>query len=156
VVGQWAADGSWYYDPMLAIETSEIGGTLIALSIPALKPLFGNLFSHIKTYSSSRGDRTRGQSQQYPRENANRWDQSIKLSALGHTAAKINSGVHISSQGSNENRNLKKDSSSEDLLTYPISAAAPKDWLVKAENRIQLTQEVSVSSEAVSYPHERP
>jgi hypothetical protein len=40
VVGQWDADQSWSYDPLLAIEVSEIGTTLIALSIPALKPLF--------------------------------------------------------------------------------------------------------------------
>ncbi|RAL13924.1 uncharacterized protein BO97DRAFT_332864, partial [Aspergillus homomorphus CBS 101889] len=40
-VGQWSSDGSWAYDPMLAVETSEIGSTLIALSIPALKSLFG-------------------------------------------------------------------------------------------------------------------
>ncbi|KAK5154972.1 hypothetical protein LTR04_005894, partial [Oleoguttula sp. CCFEE 6159] len=45
VVGQWAADGSWPYGPMLAIESAEIGGTLIALSVPALKPLFGSLFA---------------------------------------------------------------------------------------------------------------
>ena len=45
VQGQWDADESWAYDPMLAIETSEIGGTLIALSVPGLKPLFDKLFS---------------------------------------------------------------------------------------------------------------
>lgn len=52
VVGQWSSDGSWAYNPMLAIETSEVGGTLIALSIPALKPLFGSWFSHIKVDTS--------------------------------------------------------------------------------------------------------
>ena len=45
VKGQWDADESWTYDPMLAIETSEIGGTLIALSVPGLKPLFDKLLS---------------------------------------------------------------------------------------------------------------
>jgi hypothetical protein len=47
VKGQWVADGSWYYDPMLAIENAEIGGTLIALSVPGLKPLFGSWFAHL-------------------------------------------------------------------------------------------------------------
>jgi hypothetical protein len=47
VKGQWVTDGSWYYDPMLAIENSEIGGTLIALSVPGLKPLFGSWFVHL-------------------------------------------------------------------------------------------------------------
>ncbi|KAF1345029.1 hypothetical protein BDV97DRAFT_379093 [Delphinella strobiligena] len=41
VVGQWRDDGSWYYNPQIAIEVAEIGGTLIALSIPGLKALIG-------------------------------------------------------------------------------------------------------------------
>ncbi|KAH8651386.1 hypothetical protein BX600DRAFT_483779 [Xylariales sp. PMI_506] len=40
VEGQWSADETWTYDPMLAIEVSEIGATLIALSIPGIKPFF--------------------------------------------------------------------------------------------------------------------
>ncbi|KIN03383.1 hypothetical protein OIDMADRAFT_39725 [Oidiodendron maius Zn] len=39
IEGGWYPVGSWDYDPMLAIENAEIGGTLIALSIPGLKPL---------------------------------------------------------------------------------------------------------------------
>lgn len=31
---------SWAYNPMLAIEVSEIGATLTALSVPGIKPLF--------------------------------------------------------------------------------------------------------------------
>ncbi|KAF5712594.1 integral membrane protein pth11 [Fusarium globosum] len=40
IEGQWNADMSWAYNPMLAIEVSEIGATLIALSVPGVKPLF--------------------------------------------------------------------------------------------------------------------
>ncbi|KAI6777197.1 hypothetical protein HG530_001142 [Fusarium avenaceum] len=40
IEGQWNADQSWAYNPMLAIEVSEIGATLIALSVPGVKPLF--------------------------------------------------------------------------------------------------------------------
>lgn len=47
IVGQWEADESWSYDPLLAIEVSEIGSTLIALSIPALKPICGSVFRSI-------------------------------------------------------------------------------------------------------------
>jgi hypothetical protein len=47
VQGQWLADGSWFYDPMLAIENAEIGGTLITLSMPGLKPLLGTCFTRI-------------------------------------------------------------------------------------------------------------
>ena len=38
--GQWEPDMSWYYNPLLAVEVAEIGSTLIALSIPGVKPLF--------------------------------------------------------------------------------------------------------------------
>ncbi|KAB8346000.1 hypothetical protein FH972_023053 [Carpinus fangiana] len=40
IQGQWQPDESWYYGPLLAIESAEIGSTLIALSAPALHPLF--------------------------------------------------------------------------------------------------------------------
>jgi hypothetical protein len=38
---------------MLCIENAEIAGTLIALSVPALKPVFGNVFAHLTEYTSS-------------------------------------------------------------------------------------------------------
>ncbi|KAK4569801.1 hypothetical protein LTR86_002770 [Recurvomyces mirabilis] len=47
VVGQWEADESWAYDPFLAVEIAEIGSTLIALSIPALKPFVGSVFAFL-------------------------------------------------------------------------------------------------------------
>ncbi|WPH01395.1 Hypothetical protein R9X50_00424000 [Acrodontium crateriforme] len=40
-IGQWLADESWSYDPLLAVENAEIAATIIALSVPALKPLLG-------------------------------------------------------------------------------------------------------------------
>ncbi|KAG5743302.1 hypothetical protein H9Q72_011775 [Fusarium xylarioides] len=40
IEGQWNADMSWAYNPMLAIEVSEIGATLITLSVLGIKPLF--------------------------------------------------------------------------------------------------------------------
>ena len=52
--GQWTSDGSWAYNPMMCIENAEIAGTLIALAVPSLKPLFGSLFSHISDYSTGR------------------------------------------------------------------------------------------------------
>ncbi|KAJ5939769.1 hypothetical protein N7466_002903 [Penicillium verhagenii] len=70
VKGQWATDGSWAYNPMLCVENAEIAGTLVALSVPALKPVFGNIFSQLTEYTGSRtrsrsrsaGDRLRSQS----------------------------------------------------------------------------------------------
>ncbi|TQN66235.1 Satratoxin biosynthesis SC1 cluster protein 4 [Colletotrichum shisoi] len=42
--GQWQPDQSWIYSPLLAIEVSEIGATLIALSIPGIRPLAEEAF----------------------------------------------------------------------------------------------------------------
>ncbi|KAK2048023.1 hypothetical protein LZ31DRAFT_459427 [Colletotrichum somersetense] len=44
ISGQWQPDQSWIYSPLLAIEVSEIGATLIALSIPGVRPLATELY----------------------------------------------------------------------------------------------------------------
>ncbi|OQD60665.1 hypothetical protein PENPOL_c021G03932 [Penicillium polonicum] len=67
-VGQWDPDGSWAYNPMMCVENAEIAATLVALSVPALKPVFGNLFAHLTEYTSSH---TRS--------------RSTKLNSLGHS-----------------------------------------------------------------------
>ncbi|KAK0260418.1 hypothetical protein LTR35_018007 [Friedmanniomyces endolithicus] len=70
IVGQWEVDESWSYDPLLAVEVSEIGSTMVALSIPALKPMFGSLFAsfnrtsvssayYVRSRSGDRGNRAR-------------------------------------------------------------------------------------------------
>ncbi|KAJ6139925.1 hypothetical protein N7471_006411 [Penicillium samsonianum] len=66
--GQWNSDGSWAYNPMMCVENAEIAATLVALSVPALKPVFGNLFAHLTEYTSSH---TRS--------------RSTKLHSLGHS-----------------------------------------------------------------------
>lgn len=43
----------------MAIENAEIAGTLIALSVPALKPVFGNLFNHLTEYTTSSRNQSR-------------------------------------------------------------------------------------------------
>ncbi|KAK5115807.1 hypothetical protein LTR85_009401 [Meristemomyces frigidus] len=56
VESQWEPDESWVYDPFLAIEVAEIGSTLIALSIPALKPFFGTLFAFLDRHREQEDD----------------------------------------------------------------------------------------------------
>ncbi|PHH52446.1 hypothetical protein CFIMG_002844RA [Ceratocystis fimbriata CBS 114723] len=51
IKGQWEADMSWSYNPMLAIEVSEIGATLIALSVPGIKPVFDLFCGRLKSAS---------------------------------------------------------------------------------------------------------
>lgn len=41
------ADQSWSYNSLLTIEVAEIGSTLVALSVPALKPFFGKIFAFL-------------------------------------------------------------------------------------------------------------
>ena len=55
---QWETDESWYYDPFLAVENAEIGATLFALSVPALKPFFANLFSKSDSLTAATFGRT--------------------------------------------------------------------------------------------------
>jgi hypothetical protein len=52
-----AIDVSWPYGPMLAVESAEIGTTMIALSIPGLKPLFGSMFVRFYTSYGSKSTR---------------------------------------------------------------------------------------------------
>ncbi|KAL2201809.1 hypothetical protein CC79DRAFT_185706 [Sarocladium strictum] len=44
ILGQWEADMSWSYNPLLGVEVSEIGATLIALSIPGAKQTWDIVF----------------------------------------------------------------------------------------------------------------
>lgn len=53
VVGQWASDGSWYYDPQLVIEVAEVGGTLMALSVPGLKPMLRLVHDKVRSMTNS-------------------------------------------------------------------------------------------------------
>ncbi|RGP70844.1 hypothetical protein FLONG3_7300 [Fusarium longipes] len=55
IEGQWNMDMSWAYNPMLVIEVSEIGATLIALSVPGFKPLFDKI---VLQREITEGDRT--------------------------------------------------------------------------------------------------
>jgi hypothetical protein len=51
---------------MMAIENAEIAGTLIALSVPALKPVFGNIFAHLTEYTLSTRNQSGLKSQSKP------------------------------------------------------------------------------------------
>ena len=57
-------DQSWSYNSLLTIEVAEIGSTLVALSVPALKPFFAKFFTFLDTTwitnASSRAESRRG------------------------------------------------------------------------------------------------
>ena len=83
IVGQWEADESWSYDYLLAIEVSEIGATLVALSVPALKPLFGSMFETFDRTFISRNATARHSSAGIigPNEQKNR-KRSVELESV--------------------------------------------------------------------------
>ncbi|KAJ2903773.1 hypothetical protein MKZ38_009339 [Zalerion maritima] len=60
VKGQWESDMSWTYNPMLAVEVSEIGATLIALSVPGIKPLLDKCFGGSSSAQNTHGSKTTG------------------------------------------------------------------------------------------------
>ncbi|KAK3950860.1 hypothetical protein QBC32DRAFT_6385 [Pseudoneurospora amorphoporcata] len=55
IEGQWEMDMSWTYNPMLAVEVSEIGATLISLSIPGIKPMFDKFIGRTVQDSNTGG-----------------------------------------------------------------------------------------------------
>jgi len=60
IKGQWESDMSWSYNPMMAVEVSEIGATLIALSIPGIKPLFDRWVLRKTPHGSTAGNTSSG------------------------------------------------------------------------------------------------
>lgn len=61
--GGWVyLDGAWYYNPTLAIQNCEMAATMLALSVPGLKPLFGNWLSSLNVKGPGRSTSPRGTS----------------------------------------------------------------------------------------------
>ncbi|KAH7131562.1 hypothetical protein B0J13DRAFT_626634 [Dactylonectria estremocensis] len=56
IEGQWQADQSWSYNAQLGVEVAEIGATLIALSVPGVKPLVDKFVLRKDLSKGSTGD----------------------------------------------------------------------------------------------------
>lgn len=138
--GQWDPDGSWAYNPMMCVENAEIAATLVALSVPALKPVFGNLFAHLTEYTSSH---TRS--------------RSTKPHSLGHSKT-IASGVVSSNRDSKRLINWSKIGKddyemmpSETSVSRDIRGASrASDHSAEVESRarspvIRVTNEVTIN-----------
>lgn len=128
VVGQWASDGSWYYDAQLAIEGAEIGGTLIALSVPALKPLLGSWFSRIKaTKDESNRNDTIGRKASFSRRESSYSTVDPKAGACKESwtrpVALVSLQTSVSGGTTNapkSNSKSKDRDSDEDLLSHGV------------------------------------
>lgn len=129
VRGQWASDGSWAYNPMLCIENAEIAGTLIALSVPALKPVFGNLFSHLTEYTSSH---TRSRSAGRLRSH------SKPVSALGSNARDDKRLLNWSKRGHDDYEMMPSEVSvTRDANGSIVSSTVPG---IKVTNEVNITR----------------
>ncbi|KAJ5199718.1 hypothetical protein N7491_009484 [Penicillium cf. griseofulvum] len=150
-VGQWNSDGSWAYNPMMCVENAEIAATLVALSVPALKPVFGNLFAHLTEYTSSH---TRS--------------RSTKLRSLGQSKA-MGSGAVSTNRDSkrliNWSKIVKDDYEmmpSEVSVSREISGSRASGRTGKEKKDgskvpgIRVTNEVKISSEDERVTVEKP
>ncbi|PHH91759.1 hypothetical protein CDD83_10403 [Cordyceps sp. RAO-2017] len=75
VRGQWESDMSWSYNTLLAVEVSEIGATLIALSVPGIKPAFDKFIMR-------KSGTTRLGGSNYKRNTGSQASKATALSAL--------------------------------------------------------------------------
>lgn len=116
VVGQWASDGSWFYDPQLAIEVAEIGGTLIALSIPSIKPLIGTVLSKMKSTAGHSTDPSQdyGKGRSYTRHNSGAPD--ICWQPGGTDGSSNKTLVNANHLSKHSERSSRGSDSDEDLL----------------------------------------
>jgi hypothetical protein len=127
---------------MMCVESAEIAATLVALSVPALKPVFGNLFAHLTEYTSSH---TRS--------------RSTKLHSLGQSKA-IGSGAVSTNRDSkrliNWSKIVKDDYEmmpSEVSVSREISGSRGSGHTGKEKKNgskvpgIRVTNEVKISSE---------
>lgn len=62
--GLWESDSTWSYDSILSIEVSEIGATMIALSVPGVKPLFDRFILRKDPSAGSNGQTKYGNGKQ--------------------------------------------------------------------------------------------
>ncbi|KAI9730401.1 MAG: hypothetical protein M1834_005911 [Cirrosporium novae-zelandiae] len=147
VVGQWATDGSWAYNAMLGIENAEIAGTAIALSVPALKPLFGSWFSHLGVYQSGSASKSLSTNNKgKPRGSRIKLStmRSQMLSTQRNDYEMAISEISVSVSAHPTDLRFKMNGSNEDLLESQQQTGLGKDGLPRKQAQIHITDEVSI------------
>ncbi|KAK7420933.1 hypothetical protein QQX98_002497 [Neonectria punicea] len=126
IEGQWQPDQSWSYNPMLGVEVSEIGATLIALSVPGVKPLFDKFIMRKDASMGSTGDTRYGKGNTSGRGTALR---SLNLrpehSVLGSRDASAEGGANFRSV--NQSNDNQSENSAEGILVQV-------DFRIKEDN----------------------
>ncbi|KAI5289453.1 hypothetical protein KEM54_003840 [Ascosphaera aggregata] len=141
-VGQFDRDQSWRYDPMMAVESAEIAGTLIALSAPGLKPLLGLIYHGVP---SSAGH-----------SRAKSWQQKAGETPVGKLPAH---GARTEGQwkilgGHNDTFDIIL--SEANVSSGHAGYGGAKDFAALSSSNIRITDEFHVASEySDSFPHPR-
>ncbi|KAK7423395.1 hypothetical protein QQZ08_009072 [Neonectria magnoliae] len=117
---------SWSYNPMLGVEVSEIGATLIALSVPGVKPLFDKFIMRKDASIGSTGDTRYGKGNTSGRGTALR---SLNLrpehSVLSSRDASAEGGANFRSV--NQSNDNQSENSAEGILVQV-------DFRIKEDN----------------------
>jgi hypothetical protein len=116
---------------MLAVENAEIGATMVALSIPALKPMFSTVFSQISELSMSATERGTGGR----RGTSNQKSQLTTTNHL-HPYSKTLSEVVVTAGAMNQ--------SDDDLLT---DVPRPEPEGNNAWSRVRITKTVAQTNQ---------
>ncbi|CAL5868359.1 uncharacterized protein PFLUO_LOCUS2584 [Penicillium psychrofluorescens] len=129
VIGQWTSDGSWVYCPMLCIENAEIAGTLIALSVPALKPMFTNVSSRLTEYTSGN---TRSRSTRLK-------DRSIPMSAVGFNTRDSKQLLYWSMHGRDDYEMMAPEISAAPDQRSSSTLDTEKDPGIRVTNEVDIS-----------------
>ncbi|KAF7552645.1 hypothetical protein G7Z17_g4160 [Cylindrodendrum hubeiense] len=130
IMGQWEADQSWAYNPMLGVEVSEIGATLIALSVPGVKPIVDRFVLRKDPSKGSTGDTRYGKQSNNSRGTALR---SLNLrpehSVLGSRDTSAEGG-RANFRSANQSKDNQSETSADGILVkvdFQIKEDSPRD-----------------------------
>ncbi|KAG7121587.1 hypothetical protein HYQ45_014513 [Verticillium longisporum] len=130
IQGQWEPDMSWAYNPMLIVEVAEIGATLIALSIPGIKPVFDRFI--LRKDISGSTDRAYYQNESGNSGGGSRGQRDTKLRSLRNTHTGLDSQENINGPVSSVERMHKDD----------ISLSSGDGIVVRTEFELAVRQDV--------------
>ncbi|KAK3345530.1 hypothetical protein B0H65DRAFT_208549 [Neurospora tetraspora] len=114
IAGQWNVDMSWTYNPLLAVEVSEIGATLISLSIPGIKPVFDKFIRNTGHDSNSGGHS--GYSTKGGTKGTSMTLRNLSLRPQHHNKLSSNSDCYTYNDTKSRNRDDAETGSTEGIM----------------------------------------
>ncbi|KAM0269046.1 hypothetical protein ACHAQH_009843 [Verticillium albo-atrum] len=130
IQGQWEPDMSWAYNPMLVVEVAEIGATLIALSVPGIKPVFDRYILRKDIGGST--DRAYYHNESGNSGGGSRGHRDTRLRSLRNTHTGLDSQENINGPVSSVERVHKDD----------VSMSSEDGIVVRTEFELEVRQDV--------------